>query len=222
MLKGKIRQVAATRQSQSLTTANEQSYPAPEEVKPNAYCIVQGDICVREGDSVRVLSDLNSQTRKRIRGLIQVRDAVRRCLRSQLHGHDETEVLAARTELNSVYDSFVARNGPISLRENRRAFREDPDFPLLLSLENFDPETSRATKAAIFRERTIQRARPAQNVSDPKEALLLTLNERGTVDLDHLSALLHRPPTEFLPELKGAVFLNPQTNRWESPMIFCM
>ena len=100
--------------------------------------------------------------------------------------------------------------------ENRRAFREDPDFPLLLSLENFDPETSRATKAAIFRERTIQRARPAQNVSDPKEALLLTLNERGTVDLDHLSALLHRPPTEFLPELKGAVFLNPQTNRWET------
>ena len=75
---------------------------------------------------------------------------------------------------------------------------------------------SRATKAAIFRERTIQRARPAQNVSDPKEALLLTLNERGTVDLDHLSALLHRPPTEFLPELKGAVFLNPQTNRWET------
>ena len=61
-------------------------------------------------------SDLNSQTRKRIRGLIQVRDAVRRCLRSQLQGHDETEVLAARTELNSVYDSFVARNGPISLR----------------------------------------------------------------------------------------------------------
>ena len=117
---------------------------------------------------MRVLSDLNSQTRKRIRGLIQVRDAVRRCLRSQLQGHDETEVLAARTELNSVYDSFVARNGPISLRENRRAFREDPDFPLLLSLENFDPETSRATKAAIFRERTIQRARPAQNVSDPK------------------------------------------------------
>jgi N12 class adenine-specific DNA methylase len=99
------------RQFQTLTTANEQSYPAPEEVKPNAYCIVQGDICVREGDSVRVLSDLNSQTRKRIRGLIQVRDAVRRCLRSQLQGHDETEVLAARTELNSVYDSFIARNG---------------------------------------------------------------------------------------------------------------
>jgi N12 class adenine-specific DNA methylase len=49
------------RQFQTVTTANEQSYPAPEEVKPNAYCIVQGNICVREGDSVRVLSDLNSQ-----------------------------------------------------------------------------------------------------------------------------------------------------------------
>ena len=47
-------------------------------------------------------------------------------------------------------------------------------MPLLLSLENYDEETKRATKAAIFRERTIQRARPVQNVSDPKEALLLT------------------------------------------------
>ncbi|HEY3856448.1 MAG TPA: hypothetical protein VGO67_18850 [Verrucomicrobiae bacterium] len=204
------------RQFQMATTAQEQSYPAPEEVKPNAYCIVQGNVCVREGDSVRVLTDLNSQTRKRIRGLIQVRDAVRRCLRSQLEGHEEAEVLAARTELNLAYDSFVARCGPISQWANTRAFCEDPDMPLLLSLENYDEETKRATKAAIFRERTIQRARPVQNVSDPKEALLLTLNERGNVDLDHLSALLHRPPTEFLPELKRAVFLNPQTNRWET------
>ncbi|HEY3915964.1 MAG TPA: methyltransferase domain-containing protein [Verrucomicrobiae bacterium] len=203
-------------QHEEVSITADLTYPAPEEIKPNAFCIVQDEICVREGDSVRALKDLNNLTRQRIRGLIRVRDAVRRCLRSQLEGHDEGEVLEARAQLNSVYDSFVARNGPISLRENRRAFREDPDFPLLLSLEHYDPETNRATKAAIFQERTIQRARPAQNVSDPKEALLLALNERGTVDLDYLSSLLIRPPNDFLPELKGAVFLNPQTNRWET------
>ena len=201
---------------ESATVAADLSYPAPEEVKPNAYCLVQDEICIREGDNVRPLRELNHQARQRIRGLVRVRDAVRRCLRSQLEGHNESEVLDARAQLNSVYDSFVARHGPISLRENRRIFREDPDFPLLLSLEHYDPETRRATKAAIFRERTIQRARPAQSVNDPKEALLLTLNERGMVDLDHLSGLLHRAPAEFLPELKGTVFLNPQTSRWET------
>lgn len=194
----------------------ELTYPAPEEIKPHAFCIVQGNICIREGDAVRVLTDLNSQIRQRIRGLIQVRDAVRRCLRSQLEGHDDDEVLAARQALNLSYDSFVARQGPISQRSNARVFCDDPDYPLLLSLEHYDEETQKATKAAIFRERTIQRARPPESVEDPKEALLLTLNERGAVDLDHLSALLHRSPAEFLPELKGAVFLNPQSNRWET------
>jgi N12 class adenine-specific DNA methylase len=208
--------VFEARRTQTLPANVEQKYPAPEEVKPNAYCIIQGDICIREEDNVRVLSALNNQTRQRIRRLIQVRDAVRRCLRSQLEGHDETEVLAARQQLNQAYDSFVSRHGPISERANTSAFRGDPDLPLLLSLEHYDEETKHATKAAIFRERTIQRARPPQNVDDAKEALLLTLNERGAVDLDHLSSLLHRSPAEFLAELKGAVFLNPQTSRWET------
>jgi N12 class adenine-specific DNA methylase len=36
------------------------------------------------------------------------------------------------------------------------------------------------------------------------------------VDLDHLAGLLHRKSSEFLPELKRVIFLNPQTNRWET------
>jgi N12 class adenine-specific DNA methylase len=47
--------------------------------------------------------------------------------------------------------------------------------------------------------------------------LLVTLNERGGLILIISAALLHRQkPSEFLPELKGAIFLNPQTNRWET------
>jgi hypothetical protein len=85
-----------------------------------------------------------------------------------------------------------------------------------LSLENYNEETRRATKAAIFRERTIQKKRPTAVVNSPEEALLVTLNERGCVDLDYLGGLLHRRPTEFLPDLRGTIFLNPQTNRWET------
>jgi N12 class adenine-specific DNA methylase len=46
--------------------------------------------------------------------------------------------------------------------------------------------------------------------------LLVTLNERGRVDLRFMAKLLHRPASEFLPELKGTIFLNPQTKRWET------
>ena len=37
----------------------EQTFPAPEDVKPNAYALVNGAIAIRDGDQMRVLSDLN-------------------------------------------------------------------------------------------------------------------------------------------------------------------
>jgi N12 class adenine-specific DNA methylase len=85
---------------------------------------------------------------------------------------------------------------------------------LLLSLENYNDETKRATKAPIFHERTIHHRQPVETVSAPKEALLVSLNERGCVDLDHTADLLNKPMEEFLPELKGLIFQNPQTNQW--------
>lgn len=193
-----------------------QAFPAPEHIKPNAYAMVNEQIAVRDGDSLRVLTGLPAQVAKRIRGLIRVRDAVRRCLCSQLNGAQDEDVVAMREQLNRTYDSFVASFGPISQRGNTSAFRGDPDLPLLLSLEHYDEESERAAKAAIFRERTIQKTRPVPKVSTPQEALLVTLNERGCVDLDHLAGLLHRRPCEFLPDLKGTIFLNPQTKRWET------
>jgi len=53
----------------------------------------------------------------------------------------------------------------------------------LLSLEHYNDETKVATKAAIFRERTIQHRQPVASAASPKKALLVTLNERGCVDL---------------------------------------
>jgi len=194
----------------------DQAVPAPDYVKPNAYCLHDGMVCIREEDVLRPLTDLPSETRSRIRHLIPVRDAVRACLRSQMDGSDEGQVIEARQQLNHVYGMFVGRFGPVNLRANQRAFDGDPDLPLLLSLEHYNEETKRATKATIFHERTIHHRKPVESVSEPKEALLVSLNEQGRVDLDHMAGLLNKPTEEFLPDLKGIIFLNPQTNQWET------
>ncbi len=194
----------------------EPGIPAPDVVKPNAYCIHEGVVWVRDGDALRSLEGLPAETLGRIRGLLRVRDALRHCLRTQVDGSPEEQVVDARQLLNAAYDPFVTRYGPVSGRANQRAFDGDPDLPLLLSLEQHDAQTKMALKAAIFRERTIQ-ARPIiQTVQTAQEALLVSLNERGRVDLEHMTGLLGRPASEFLPDLKGAIFLNPQSNQWET------
>ncbi|HUA39902.1 MAG TPA: hypothetical protein VMA35_16020, partial [Candidatus Sulfopaludibacter sp.] len=206
-------------EAQSLKIAEptlEESIPAPDFIKPNAYCLHDGMVCIREENVLRPLTDLTAETRSRIRHLIPVRDAVRDCLRAQMDGSTEERVVETRQQLKRAYDRFVGRFGPVNLRANQRAFDGDPDLPLLLSLENFNDETKRATKATIFTERTIHHRQPVESVGTPKEALLVTLNEHGCVDLNHMADLLNKPIAEFLPDLKGVIFLNPQTNQWET------
>jgi hypothetical protein len=59
-----------------------------------------------------------------------------------------------RAMLNGTYDRFVAKYGCLTARANALAFRRDPDYPLLLSLEHYDEESGTARKAALFTQRT--------------------------------------------------------------------
>jgi hypothetical protein len=137
---------------------NRETIIAPDDVKENAFTLHDGVIAIRTGSTLTPIANLPDETARRIRGLIRVRGAVREVLRTQLTDSAEAEIVEARRQLNSFYDHFVSRFGAINDSRNRRAFRGDPDLPLLCSLEDYDNDTKRATKASIFRERTIQRS----------------------------------------------------------------
>ena len=201
------------------SAALRQTISVPPGVKPNAYTLTDqggGGIAVRDGDELRLLTDLSPLLARRIRRLINVREAARACLRTQVEDRPEPEVEAARFRLNQDYDYFTSQFGPISQPVNVRAFAGDPDLPLLLSLENYDDANGTATKTAIFRERTIQRRPPVLSAGGAREALVVTLSEKGRVDLEHIGNLLGKSAAEFLPELQGSLFLNPEIQRWET------
>ena len=189
---------------------------APDFVKENAFTLHEGQLAVRTGATLTPLAKLAEETERRIRGLIKVRDAVREVLRTQIQERGEEAITDARRQLNLHYDSFVLRFGAVNESANRRAFRSDPDYPLLCSLEDYNEETKQAAKTAIFRERTIQQARAPQAAETPKDALVMVLNETGRVNLERMEALLRRPKEEFLPELAGLLYRNPQTEEWET------
>ncbi|MEP6672014.1 MAG: DEAD/DEAH box helicase family protein, partial [Chthoniobacter sp.] len=194
----------------------EEAILAPDYVKENAFTLHDGMLAVRTGATLTPLEKTPDETARRIRGLIKVREAVREVLRKQLQDADDGEILRTRRHLNLQYDVFVSRFGAVNDNANRRAFRPDPDYPLLCSLEDYNEETKRAEKTAIFRERTIQRAQAPRFAETPKDALVLALNATGRADLATMEALLSRPSEEFLPELKGMVFRNPQSEQWET------
>src|SRR5581483_1982168 len=105
-----------------------------------------------------------TMTGRRLAALIELRDKARRVLQSQNEGWPESHRDDARRDLNRVYDRFALAYGPInkaSLSETKDGsvirrtpnlvkFKEDPDAMLVMSLENYDDESGKATKAAIM------------------------------------------------------------------------
>ena len=148
--------------------------------------------------------------------MLQVRDAVREVFRTQLSDADDRNIVEARKHLNQTYDFFVSRYGPLNARENVKAFAGDPDHPLLLSLEEFNPETKRATKTPIFNRRTLERYRPVDRVEAASEALLVSLNETGAINWPRMESLTARCAADLQDELGPLAYRNPEGGEWET------
>lgn len=185
-------------------------------VKEGGMVDRHGQICIRRGNQLEPLS-LSISASTRIRGMIEVRDALRDVFRTQLSGTaDDNSVQKARTELNARYDLFVSRYGPLSSKENLRAFADDPDQPLLLSLEDQDSRTGTVAKTAVFFRRTLDRYRPVEKTETASEALLVSLNETGQIDWPRMEMLTGRSSLEMQSELGSLVYQNPDGGRWET------
>lgn len=195
--------------------SDEGQIPAVGSVKEGGLADHGGQIVVRRGDEYKPLV-IPATTAARIRGMLQVRDAVREVFRTQLEERAEPAITDARRHLNRTYDLFVSRFGPLNALQNVRAFATDPDHPLLLSLEEFDPETKKAKKTAIFERRTLERYRPVERVETASEALLVSLNETGQIEWARMEALTNRSAPELQDELGPLAYRNPEGGVWET------
>ena len=174
---------------------------------------------------------ITTRAAKVIRALLPIRDAIRDVLRAQAADRPWAE---AQVRLRVAYSAFIRYFGPINhtvittvtdpetgeerethRRPNLSHFADDPDCWLVASIESYDVETGLARKGPIFSERVI--APPvAPLITSATDALAVTLNETGRVDLDYLADLLERDPDAALAELGTAVFRNPETTQWET------
>ena len=157
------------------------------------------------------LRDVAEEDQERLAGMVAVRDAAREVLRLNVEGGGDEELAEAQGALNAVYDEFVAEHGPLSQRQNRKALEGDPDLPFLLALEkDYDPRAKIAVKAQIFFRRTIRlQARP-DRAETAKDALLVSLSERGDIDWERIEELTRLTPQECRQQLAGEIYQDPE------------
>lgn len=185
---------------------------APAGARPGSYVIADGRIHLAErGELVDITPRTSGAARQRVAKMCEIRDCTRDLLKAQLEDGPDGKQASLRRRLNDLYDRFVARFGCLSSRANALAFRRDPDYPLLLSLEHYDDEHEAAHKAAIFERRTVAPVKEPESADTPEEALALCMQWRGKVDVVYIAKLLQGDPAHVVAALldAGLVFQDP-------------
>lgn len=197
-----------------LDTPEAATMPVPGDVKDGAFAVINGVLMQNIGYLMReVEADLPDKTIQRIKGLIEVRDAVRATLRADLGDQDAT---MERQHLNRMYDAFVVKFGNVSDRPNYLAYREDPDMPLLLALEIRDDERDTVEKSDLFRIRTVTKSSLSDHAENLSEALALSLNRFGHLDIASMSRWLAIGGQEVIDSLveNDLAYQDPETDIW--------
>jgi N12 class adenine-specific DNA methylase len=162
-----------------------------------------------------------------IRGLVQIRDAVRDVLRAQ---EADLPWGGAQVRLRAAYAHFKREFGPINLttisetigpdgesheavrRPNLQPFLDDPDVWLVSSIEDYDAETGVARQGPIFTERVLHPP-VTPEVANAGDALAVALHETGAVDLDRVAELVGVTREAAIAELGNRIFLDPEAWR---------
>lgn len=169
---------------------------------------------------------------ERIKALSSMRATVRGLIAAEM-ADDAKTMKALRTTLNEQYDTYREKHGLINDQSTLRVFDDDPDFPLLASLEHgytpgigpsaaktlgIKPFTSTAKKGPIFTQRVVAARQTVQRVDTPADALAVSMAERGKLDAAYIGQLLGMEPEQVLEELstgdKPLLFRDPATNEF--------
>lgn len=190
---------------EELDEEEDRSIPADPTVKNFSYTIADGQVYYRENSLMHPV-EVSVTAENRIRGMIELRECVRRLIEYQTEGYPDEDIESEQQKLNALYDSFTSKYGLISSRGNKLAFSEDSSYCLLCSLEVLDEQGNLKRKADMFTRRTIRPHVAVTSVDTASEALAVSISEKARVDMDYMAELSGKSPEELEKELAGVVY----------------
>lgn len=198
---------------EELGEEEDKSIPADPNVRNFSFTLVDGAIYYRENSRMfPVEQSLTGQNR--VKGMIAIRDCVRRLIEYQTESAPDEIVEREQRELNRLYDSFTAKYGLLNSRANTTAFSPDSSFPILCSLEVLDEYGNLERKAAMFSKRTIKPYIAVSRVDTASEALAVSIGEKACVDLGFMASLMGGGSDrieQIKRDLTGVIFKDPES-----------
>ena len=190
---------------EELDEEEDRSIPADPAVRNFSFCLVDGKVYYRENSRMHPI-EVSVTADNRIRGMIAIRECVRRLIEYQTEGYPDEDIQKEQAELNHLYDDYTKKYGLLSSRGNSLAFGEDSSYCLLCSLEVLDEEGNLKRKADMFTKRTIRPHEAVTNVDTASEALAVSISEKARVDMEYMVELSGKSEEELAADLSGVIF----------------
>lgn len=181
------------------------SIPADPNVRNFSYTIVDGKVYFRENSRMNPV-EVSVTAENRIRGMIHLRDCVRKLIDYQTEGYPDEDIEREQRNLNDLYDDYTKKYGLLCSRGNSLAFSDDSSYFLLCSLEVLDEEGNFKRKADMFTKRTIRPHVAVTTVDTASEALAVSIAEKARVDMPFMAELSGKTEEELEAELAGVIF----------------
>ena len=216
-------QISAVKTNEVFRFSDKQVTMTAAELRPFSFFKDdKGDIYLKGGESklgnfdVSKVMDTKSKDYDRMTAFIDLRDMVRELLKVQADDRPENEIKAIQQKLSVQYDDFYKKYGLLHSRKNRSVLRDDCSYNLLLTLEKDFDKDKLIAKSDIFTKRTVRPSKPIEHVDTALEALAISMAETAKVDLEYMSKLTDMSQELLIAELKGEIFLVPNTEEYQS------
>lgn len=190
--------------------------PADPTVRNFTHTIVDGDLYFRENE-VMVKVTETGKSLERMKGLHTLRQATMELINAQADGCTDEQLAELQKKLNSTYDNFRTKFGNITDSANSRCFSNDDDYNTLAALEVVNVENKTVEKAAIFTKRTILPDIPVSKVDTALEALQVSMDRLGKVDILYMSQLTDTTPEKVIADLGDELFRDPAKVKDNNP-----
>ncbi|MDC7217708.1 MAG: N-6 DNA methylase, partial [Spirochaetales bacterium] len=209
---------------------NRKEKPKKENFEPRPFAgelhhfLSDGSLVAVNGSQVGYLRNINDKGAifhplnigQKQKGIIRSYIGIRNAYEQLYHfeATEKKENSEIRKLLNTQYDAFVQKHGPLNTPENLKAIKMDKGALSVLALERYID--GKAEKADIFRTPvSFSNSNQAENISS-EEALALSLNRTGTVNLDFMARQSGMEISEVKEQLHGHIWFNPLEGSYET------
>lgn len=193
----------------SLWRESDTALPIPAQAKalPHramGFSVENGELVFITAQGEKTQPVMDEAAKKRVLSAVYLRDAGHAVLEAQQQNCSDDELRALQKRLSDLYESHVRlykRLADDTLLQ--REFSSDPGYNFIRAYEIKDEKGRFVRKADIFTERTILPDLRPDHADTAEDALLISIQQKGKVDLSYMSELMEmKPVREIASELE--------------------